>query len=244
MHAPESPPIFAAGYGAASPVRPASGPKFGQIVSMTEARATRERQPSPPARLLSSPGEDARRLGPRRLYRLVQGHAAGHGNDHAFACMIASLCTGGGALPDWLGLESAAFACLLRYHFPRLDLGQLPVVGRDVDPRRADEVAELVALMLRDKAGDSPSEVWMAHVVAAGCLASDHLWQDLGLWERPELTALMRRNFPALAARNVKDMKWKRFLYKQLCEAEGIYTCRVPSCEVCTDYHACFGPEN
>ena len=84
----------------------------------------------------------------------------------------------------------------------------------------------------------------MAHVVAAGCMASDHLWQDLGLWRRADLTALMRRNFPALAARNVKDMKWKRFLYKQLCEAEGIYVCRAPSCEVCSDYHACFGPED
>ena len=60
----------------------------------------------------------------------------------------------------------------------------------------------------------------------------DHLWQDLGLPARGELTALMRRNFPTLAARNVKDMKWKRFLYKQLCEAEGIYTCRAPSCQV------------
>lgn len=84
----------------------------------------------------------------------------------------------------------------------------------------------------------------MAHVVAAGCMAADHLWQDLGLPTRGELTALMRRNFPTLAARNVKDMKWKRFLYKQLCEAEGIYTCRAPSCQVCTDYHACFGPED
>lgn len=83
----------------------------------------------------------------------------------------------------------------------------------------------------------------MAHVIAAGCMASDHLWHDLGLWQRADLTALMRRNFPSLAARNVRDMKWKRFLYKQLCEAEGIYTCRAPSCEVCTDYHACFGPE-
>jgi nitrogen fixation protein NifQ len=114
-------------------------------------------------------------------------------------------------------------------------------IRTDRPERRA---RELVELMLMDKAGDSPSEVWMAHVVAAGCMASDHLWQDLGLWRRADLTALMRRNFPALAARNVKDMKWKRFLYKQLCEAEGIYTCRAPSCEVCTDYHACFGPEN
>jgi nitrogen fixation protein NifQ len=97
--------------------------------------------------------------------------------------------------------------------------------------------------MLRDRAGESPSEVWMAQALAAGCMGTDHLWQDLGLWSRGDLTGLMRRNFPALARRNVKDMKWKRFLYKQLCEAEGIYTCRSPSCETCTDYHGCFGPE-
>jgi nitrogen fixation protein NifQ len=74
-------------------------------------------------------------------------------------------------------------------------------------------------------------------------MAADHLWQDLGLPTRSELTALMRRNFPALAARNVMDMKWKRFLYKQLCEAEGVYACRAPSCQMCTDYDACFAPE-
>jgi nitrogen fixation protein NifQ len=178
------------------------------------------------------------------LYAKLALHAAGELNDEAFACMIASLCTGGGALPDWLGLDPAAFSCLLAHHFPGLRLDASPCPARRMDPARNDERHELVELMLMDKAGDSPSEVWMAHVVAAGCMANDHLWQDLGLWQRADLTALMRRNFPALAARNVKDMKWKRFLYKQLCEAEGIYACRAPSCEVCSDYHACFGPEN
>jgi nitrogen fixation protein NifQ len=180
----------------------------------------------------------------RALYARLAAHRAGHGNDHAFACMIAGLCAGDGAMPDWLGLDPAAFHCLVAHHFPGIHLGERPYVGRPVDATRNDERDELVRLLLMDKAGESPSEVWMAHVVAAGCMASDHLWHDLGLWERAELSALMRRNFPALAARNVKDMKWKRFLYKQLCEAEGIYTCRAPSCEVCADYHACFGPEN
>lgn len=178
-----------------------------------------------------------------QLYHWLAKHAAGRGNDHAFASMIARLCTGGGAMPDWLGLEPAAFGCLMQYHFPGTDLGEQPRVGRPIDRDRNNERDELVRLMLMDKAGNAPSEVWMAHVVAAGCMASDHLWHDLGLWQRADLTALMRRNFPPLAARNVKDMKWKRFLYKQLCEAEGIYTCRAPSCEVCTDYHDCFGPE-
>ncbi len=177
------------------------------------------------------------------LVARVTQYATGGPNDRAFACMIATLCTGGGALPDWLGLDPAAFGCLLVHHFPGFRLDTPPCPGRVPDPARSEERRELVELMLMDKAGDSPSEVWMAHVVAAGCMGSDHLWQDLGLWRRADLSALMRRNFPALAARNVKDMKWKRFLYKQLCEAEGIYACRAPSCEVCIDYHACFGPE-
>jgi nitrogen fixation protein NifQ len=177
------------------------------------------------------------------LYNRLVRHAAGHGNDHVFASMIASLCTGGGAMPDRLGLKPAAFRCLMEYHFPGLDLGQRGRIGRPLNEQRDDERDELARLMLMDKAGDTPSEVWMAHVIAAGCMASDHLWHDLGLWHRADLTALMRRNFPPLAARNVRDMKWKRFLYKQLCDAEGIYTCRAPSCEVCADYHGCFGPE-
>lgn len=181
-------------------------------------------------------------------------HAAGAGNDAAFAAMIATRAAGGGALPPWLGLEPAAFRCLLCHHFPTLRAGTLlgqvaglglhEAVPADVPLHpRAEERQELVQLMLMHKAGHSPSEVWMAHVVAAGCMGSDHLWEDLGLRARAQLTELMRRNFPTLASRNAKDMKWKRFLYKQLCEAEGIYTCRAPSCEVCRDYHVCFGPE-
>jgi len=173
-------------------------------------------------------------------YAQLMQHAAGWGNDHVFACMIASLCTATNALPDWLGLEPAAFCCLMRYHFSGLNLGNEPSIQRPFPIQRRDEADELVRLMLMDKAGASPSEVWMAHVVAAGCLADDHLWSDLGLWQRADLTDLMRRNFPALAARNTKDMKWKRFLYKQLCDAEGIYLCRAPSCSVCLEYDACF----
>ena len=147
-------------------------------------------------------------------------------------------------MPDWLGLPPAAFRLLVAHHFPGFPFVGLPGRGGPRYPVRRDEIDELLRLMLRHRAGESPSEVWMAQVVAAGCLGSDHLWQDLGLWSRPDLTELMRRNFPALAGRNAKDMKWKRFLYKQLCEAEGIYTCRAPSCETCSDYHACFGPED
>lgn len=117
-----------------------------------------------------------------------------------------------------------------------------PYVGEP--ETRVDEQAELIALMRTHRAGDSPSELWMASIVASACLGSDHLWQDLGLWCREDLSSLMLRNFPTLAEKNVHNMKWKKFLYKQLCNAEGIYVCRAPSCEVCADYQACFGPED
>jgi nitrogen fixation protein NifQ len=182
------------------------------------------------------------------IYDRLMARSTGAGNAAAFAGMIATRAGGGGAMPPWLGLEPAAFHYLLDQLFP--GAGDLPLRGiagaalsGDSDGR-GDERDELVRLMLMHRAGEDPSEVWMAQVVAVGCMAADHLWQDLGLPARGELTALMRRNFPALAARNLKDMKWKRFLYKQLCEAEGIYACRAPSCQVCADYHACFEPED
>ena len=84
---------------------------------------------------------------------------------------------------------------------------------------------------------------WITTIVVNGCMGNDHLWQDLGLWSRQELSTLMQRNFPSLAAQNDRDMKWKKFIYKQLCLQEGIYTCRAPSCEVCVDYQQCFGSE-
>jgi len=188
------------------------------------------------------------------LYARLMTQATGMGNDGAFAAMIATRSTGGGALPPWLGLERLTCLRLLDYHFPGLGTRTLPLVlkglaargpgWRPGPDRRQAERQDLIDLMLAHRAGGSPSEIWMAAVVAAGCMGGDHLWEDLGLSRRPELTELMRRNFPALAARNVRDMKWKRFLYKQLCEAEGIHACRALSCEVCADYHVCFSPDH
>jgi len=73
--------------------------------------------------------------------------------------------------------------------------------------------------------------------------SGNHLWQDLGLWCRADLGRLMQRNFPTLSALNVHDMKWKKFLNKQPCAAEGVHVCRAPSCEVRIDYESCSGPE-
>ena len=53
----------------------------------------------------------------------------------------------------------------------------------------------------------------------------------------------MARWFPGLARKNVQDMKWKKFLYRQLCEREQLLICKSPTCAECSDYDLCFGAE-
>jgi nitrogen fixation protein NifQ len=112
---------------------------------------------------------------------------------------------------------------------------------------REDEVEDVRALLLEhaDPAAGSRAEAAaVAEAVAVACLGDDHLWQDLQLASRAELTALMRHWFPALVERNRADMKWKKFLYKQLCERAEVFVCKSPSCAVCADFDQCFGPED
>jgi nitrogen fixation protein NifQ len=83
----------------------------------------------------------------------------------------------------------------------------------------------------------------LACIVARRAQRPRHLWQDLGLASRAELSALMARRFAPLQARNRGDMKWKKFFARTLC-AEGLApVCAAPSCGECDDVDACFGPE-
>lgn len=137
--------------------------------------------------------------------------------------------------------QPAPVTSALRFAIP----GAAPEVAARHDARY-DEVDDLVALLVEHGsplAGSVDELAAIARTVALACLGDNHLWQDLRLASRAELSALMSHWFPALAARNDRDMKWKKFLYKQLCEREQIFVCRSPSCAVCSDYGKCFGPE-
>ena len=196
--------------------------------------------PTPRLESPASPGAEA--LG--QAYGWLMSHSRGLPNDDELARMLASQIGGGGALPAGLGLAPLEFAALLVRHFPGVALP--PAARRPSlawDSRLLEEKEELVKLLDLHRASRDVSEGWISVIVATGCMADDHLWQDLGLWSRRDLSELMVRNFPALAAKNDRDMKWKKFLYKQLCQQEGIYLCRAPSCAVCCDYALCFGPE-
>ena len=84
---------------------------------------------------------------------------------------------------------------------------------------------------------------WLAAMVARRSLQSGHLWQDLGLRERSDLSRFLIRHFGPIAALNIRDMKWKKFFYRQMCEAEGMVVCKSPVCDDCDDFKVCFEKE-
>lgn len=145
------------------------------------------------------------------------------------------------------GLAASAFATLLADRFPHLSAAHraalLAPLARTEPGDPVDEFPDLVTLLLEHgNPGDATSDA-LAHAVATACMGANHLWQDLGLPHRRALSELMTTHFTPLARRNTGDMKWKKFLYKQLCEREEIFVCKSPSCAACSDYQACFGPE-
>lgn len=175
---------------------------------------------------------------------LLAGTSAADGADDParplFASLLAGSAAGRGILPEHLGLGRIAFAAMLARFFPGHTAAGAPRVIQ-----RIPEWNDLCQLLIDHRAGrDEDVEFWLARIVATGCAGANHLWEDLGLASRDELSALMRLAFPALAAANDRDMKWKKFLYRQYCARDGIYVCPAPSCGVCKDFTACFGSEN
>jgi nitrogen fixation protein NifQ len=178
----------------------------------------------------------------RIFQELVERSNRSH-NAFWLARMIASWRVGEGALPDYLGLSPEQFNNLRSHCFSDMVLPISALSGKTVDYSRMLEKQDLETLLADFRATGVAESEWIITILVAGCLGNDHLWQDLGLWSRSELSGLMSHNFPELAARNNNDMKWKKFLYKQLCEMEGLNLCRAPSCQVCQDYGQCFVSE-
>jgi len=165
--------------------------------------------------------------------------AAEDPNRPLLASLLAGQMIGQGCLDHWLNLGKARWQQMVADHFRGLP----PLPARQ-PPMAIPEWEDLQKLLLEHRANRVDSEIWMADIVASACAGADHLWQDLGLASRAELSRLMQLNFPALAAANSGDMKWKKFLYRQFCAREGIYVCPAPSCGVCIDYAKCFSPEH
>lgn len=161
---------------------------------------------------------------------------------HVFACAIAAgLGQADRPLGQALGLDGTQLESLLGRYFPTA----LWVIGSQLHDagEMAIEEEDLRDLLLRHRSVGRDEETWLAAIVARRSLESNHLWQDLGLHSRTDLSGLLTRNFDDLARKNTGDMKWKKFFYRALCEDEGLRLCKSPNCEICDDHPVCFGPE-
>jgi nitrogen fixation protein NifQ len=145
-------------------------------------------------------------------------------------------------LTEGLGLERPALARLIAEMFPAA-LHTLEHKGLcnglivDQEEQSVREILEIYAT------GASGLERLLAAIIARRCKWPHHLWQDLGLRNRGELSELMKRHFAPLSEKNLHNMKWKKFLYRMVCGSEGFRLCTSPVCSECDDFADCFGAE-
>ena len=166
-------------------------------------------------------------------------------DSHVLAAILAAALaeaeTSGSPPIDGLGLSPADVDRLLCSCFP----GYAAPTIRTLPPNGpSEEEVLLVDLLMAHRSGPEPVAIWLSVLIARRAMRPDHLWQDLGLNDRGELNRLLSRHFRSLHAGNTGNMRWKKYFYRVLCEAEGFSLCAAPSCAVCTDFNDCFGAED
>ena len=162
---------------------------------------------------------------------------------HVFAAVmalgLAEREAGLGSLVSRLGVPGTVLAAIAAIHFPGADL---PDCETEAPTPPSDQAALTTLLLWRGPAAGAESR-WLAAIVARRSLEPHHLWQDLGLRSRAELSALMGRHFPRLRALNDTNMRWKKFFYRQICSDPSLAVCLAPTCDDCEEKDLCFGPE-
>ncbi len=162
---------------------------------------------------------------------------------HVFASLIAAAASEGGAIADRIGLGGDDLAGLMERWFPRAR-GVLEAWCPHSGMPEDDEVAMVRDLLLAHRSSDGEVGRLLAFMIARRALEPNHLWEDLGLRDRSELSRLLSRHFAPLAMRNTRNMRWKRFFYRALCESDGFVMCTTPVCSNCRDFDLCFGEES
>ncbi|MCI4677110.1 nitrogen fixation protein NifQ [Rhodoblastus acidophilus] len=158
------------------------------------------------------------------------------------AVAIAQADEEGAPLARTSGLDCATLSQVAHELFPAAAPALAAMAGA-VGPSPQIEEKSVIDILLIYANGPIDFLRPLATMIARRCQEPHHLWQDLGLRNRGELSQLMARHFPRLIERNSGDMKWKKFLYRMVCGAEGFTLCPAPVCSDCDDFASCFGSE-
>jgi nitrogen fixation protein NifQ len=161
---------------------------------------------------------------------------------HVLASILSAAMSEPGAITERCGLNADEFAALITTHFPHVSV--LLSVLASGEPKYDEEAAMLRELLLSHRSTTGDAGLWLAAMVARRAMEPEHLWEDLGLRDRSELSRLLLRHFAPLARDNTRNMRWKRFFYRKLCENDGMVMCSTPACSQCNDFGECFGEES
>jgi len=161
---------------------------------------------------------------------------------HVLASILAVASTENGAVAERAGLAAVDLASLMAHWFPAAC--GLGLACADACAAEDDETAMVRDLLLMHRSSESETSRWLAAMIARRAMEPNHLWEDLGLRDRSELTRLLSRHFAPIASRNTQNMRWKRFFYRALCESDGFVMCTTPVCTECRDFDLCFGDES
>jgi nitrogen fixation protein NifQ len=164
---------------------------------------------------------------------------------HLFACLIAVAAQDPYDTAAALGLNNGDLNSLLAEIFPGTGRSLFEKHGtpaKHAPPERNQDILSILLSHVPTETGERHrhNAERLAYVIATRAALPGHLWVAMGLFERPELSAAIRRHLPSLAAANHQNMRWKRYLYKQVCDRNGGTMCKAPNCGVCSDYALCF----
>lgn len=162
---------------------------------------------------------------------------------HVLASILAVAAMEDGAVAERAGLAAADLASLLAQWFPAACGTGVAWFAQDADAED-DEIAMVRDLLLAHRSSEGDTGRWLAAMIARRAMEPNHLWEDLGLRDRSELSRLLSRHFAPIASRNTQNMRWKRFFYRALCESDGFVMCTTPVCTECRDFDLCFGDES
>jgi nitrogen fixation protein NifQ len=162
---------------------------------------------------------------------------------HVLASILAVAAMENGAVAERAGLAAADLASLMALWFPAACGMGVVWQAREAESDD-DEIAMVRDLLLAHRSSEGDAGRWLAAMIARRSMEPNHLWEDLGLRDRSELTRLFARHFGPIAVRNTKNMRWKRFFYRMLCEDDGLVICSTPVCTNCNDFNLCFGDES
>jgi len=198
----------------------------------------------------ASPSPDGRRRSPAAIgvvglydWLMAARSAADPFDRHVLACVLAAAGSDR-PLTEVLGLDPRALERMLTAMFPGAGVLRTLVAIEATAGEDAVEEPDFRQLLLDGRCNGAEIEEWLACIVVRRSQQPEHLWRSLGLRNRQELWDMLHRHFPAVAARNVRGMRWKKFFYREMCHAEGIYVCKSPICDVCPDFSQCFSGED